>query len=62
MSYIKTHISILVILICLQVNAQNILTKKEALQIALEHNYGIKVANNNVEIAKNNSSILLAVL
>lgn len=56
-SYIKIYTSIIVILFSLQVSAQKILTKKEALLIALEHNYGIKVANNNVEIAKNNSSI-----
>ncbi|MBE9490947.1 MAG: TolC family protein, partial [Bacteroidetes bacterium] len=57
MKSIKTYISIVVILFSLQVSAQKILTKKEALQIALEHNYGIKVANNNIEIAKNNASI-----
>ncbi len=47
----------LLVLVSLQVSAQDILTKKEALQIALENNYGVKIANNNVEIAKNNSSI-----
>ncbi len=36
---------------------QQVLTKKEAIEIALENNYGIKLANNYVEIAKNNSSI-----
>ena len=38
-------------------NAQRVLTKKEAIAITLENNYGIKVAANTVEIAKNNSSI-----
>ncbi len=33
------------------------MTKKEALEIALENNYGVKIATNNVEIAKNNSSV-----
>jgi len=47
----------LLVLVTIQVSAQDILTKKEALQIALENNYGVKMANNNVEIAKNNSSI-----
>ena len=47
----------LLVLVSLQVSAQDILTKKEALQIALENNYGVMIANNNVEIAKNNSSI-----
>jgi len=54
---LKMGIYILVTLFTLQANAQKILTKKEALKIALENNYGIKLANNNVEIAKNNSSI-----
>ncbi len=44
-------------MLSLLVNAQEILTKKEALQIALENNYGVKVATNNLEVAKNNSSI-----
>lgn len=38
-------------------NAQNILTKEEAIKVALENNYGVKVARNNVEIAKNNKSV-----
>ncbi len=50
-------LSILIIIFTLQLNAQQILTKKEALQLALENNYGIKLANNNVKIAENNSSI-----
>ena len=57
MIYIKRLITLLLLLITIQVTAQDILTKKEALQIALENNYGVKIANNNVEIAKNNSSI-----
>lgn len=54
---IKTYISLLIVVFTIQVNAQKLLTKNEALKIALENNYGIKVANNNTEIAKNNSSI-----
>uniref|UniRef100_UPI0040476A57 TolC family protein n=1 Tax=Polaribacter sp. TaxID=1920175 RepID=UPI0040476A57 len=38
-------------------SAQKVLTKEEALRITLENNYGIKIANNNVTVAKNNSSI-----
>ncbi len=34
-----------------------ILTKNKAVRLALENNYGIKMANNSVEIAKNNASI-----
>jgi len=37
--------------------SQNKLTKKEAINLALENNYGIKIAKNNIEIAKNNASI-----
>ena len=57
MSYIKNILTALLVLATIQVSAQDILTKKEALKIALENNYGVKIANNNVEIAKNNSSI-----
>ena len=57
MSYIKEIISVLLVLLATQVDAQNILTKKQALEIALENNYGVKIASNNVEIAKNNSSV-----
>ena len=57
MIYIKNIITALLVLVAIQANSQDILTKKEALQIALENNYGVIIANNNVEIAKNNSSI-----
>ena len=57
MNYIKICISAILTLLSIQVSAQDILTKKEAMQIALENNYGVIIANNNVEIAKNNSSI-----
>ncbi len=57
MNYIKIYISAIFTLLFIQVSAQDLLTKKEALQIALENNYGVIIANNNVEIAKNNSSI-----
>ncbi len=46
--------------VCLtSLNAQEIeiLKTSKAVEIALENNYGIKIANNNVEISKNNSSI-----
>jgi outer membrane protein len=44
--------------LAIQMNAQEILTKKEALEITLKNNFGIKIATNNLEIAKNNSNIL----
>ncbi|MDC9723204.1 MAG: TolC family protein [Urechidicola sp.] len=57
MNYIKTVIGVVIILLSAEISAQRLLTKKEAIQITLENNYGIKLAENNVEIAKNNSSI-----
>lgn len=62
MNYTKSmtkHIYLVIVLVLftLKLNAQNILTKKEALQLALENNYGIKIATNNLEISKNNASI-----
>ncbi len=57
MIYIKKLISVIFVVVTIQVGAQEVLTKNEALKIALENNYGVIIANNNVEIAKNNSSI-----
>ena len=39
------------------VSAQETLTKKEAVAITLENNYGILLSNNNNEIAANNASV-----
>jgi outer membrane protein TolC len=39
-------------------NAQQMLSPEEAVELALEHNFGIKIANNIVEVAENNTSIL----
>lgn len=38
--------------------AQRILSPEEAISLALENNYGIKVATNNVELAENNKDVL----
>jgi outer membrane protein TolC len=57
MIYIKNTALVLLTLITIQVSAQEILTKKEALKIALDNNYGVKIATNNIEVSKNNSSI-----
>ena len=57
MKVIKNIILAVVFISTLQGFSQEILTKKEALQITLENNFGIKIANNNLEVAKNNSSI-----
>ncbi|RAJ15190.1 TolC family protein [Olleya aquimaris] len=40
------------------IQAQQLLTQEEAVQLALENNYGIKIAKNTVEVAENNTSIL----
>ena len=39
-------------------NAQQMLTKEEAVKLALDNNYDIKIANNNVQVAENNTSVL----
>ena len=57
MKIIKNTVLAVVFLSTLQGISQEILTKKEALKITLENNFGIKIANNNLEVAKNNSSI-----
>ncbi|MFK5958851.1 MAG: TolC family protein [Lutibacter sp.] len=38
--------------------AQEKLSKEDAINLALENNYGIKIADSNLKIAKNNKSIL----
>ncbi|WP_369997646.1 TolC family protein [Winogradskyella sp.] len=39
-------------------SAQQILSTDEAVKLTLEHNYGIKIATNTVEIADNNQGVL----
>ncbi len=41
-----------------QLNAQELLTKEEAIRLTLENNFGIQIANNEVLVAKNNSGLL----
>lgn len=53
----KIFITISLLLLSVIGTAQEKLSKQEAVNIALDHNYDIKVTNNNVEAAKNNSSI-----
>lgn len=38
--------------------AQQVLMPNDAVELALEHNYGIKIAKNTVHVAENNKSIL----
>lgn len=40
-----------------QTQAQNVLTREEAMKLALEYNYDIQVAQKTIESAKNNASI-----
>ena len=44
-------------MVFLQTYTQEILTKDKAINLALDHNYGIKIATNKTEIAKNNAGI-----
>ncbi|WP_159022419.1 TolC family protein [Formosa sp. L2A11] len=55
---IKYKIVILMLFVFTSATAQRVLTLNEAATIALDHNYGIKIAKNNTEITKNNKSIL----
>lgn len=58
MEKIKTKLFLFLFFFSLIGNAQLLLTKEEAVSLALEHNFGVKIANNTVEIAENNSDIL----
>lgn len=53
----KIKIAIVLFSVTLQGFSQEVLTKKQALEITLENNFGIKIANNNLEVAKNNTGI-----
>ena len=57
---IKYFVVSLLILLMFRIQAQNVLTTQEAVALALEYNYGIKIAKNNVEISDNNANILNA--
>jgi outer membrane protein TolC len=57
---IKYFVVSLFILFLFRIQAQNMLTTQEAVALALEYNYGIKIAKNNVEISDNNANILNA--
>jgi len=50
-------LTILLLILSLSMNAQELLEKQGAVNIALENNYDIKVSNNDLEAAKNSSSI-----
>ena len=56
----KTKIGfLLVCCLCFSIaKSQDLLTKAEAVELALQQNFDIQVADNNVEIAENNAGIL----
>jgi len=56
--YKITPIILLVLLLSKFAFTQEMLIKTEAVEIALENNYNIKIARNNVELASNNANIL----
>lgn len=55
---IKKVIALGIILGFQNMMAQELISPKKAIELTLEHNYGIQISNQAVEIAKNNSSIL----
>lgn len=52
------YVSVIFVIVSAPVRAQEMLSKQEAIRTVLENNFGIKVATNFTEIAKNNASIL----
>ena len=55
---INSTLFILVILTSYPVFSQQLVKPSEAIALALEHNYGIQIANNNINVAANNKNIL----
>ena len=55
---INSALFILVILTSYPVFSQQLVKPSEAIALALEHNYGIQIANNNINVAANNKNIL----
>lgn len=47
-----------VLLSCLTLQAQKIVTVEEAMSLALENNYGIKIAYNSLSVSANNADLL----
>ena len=57
MNYIKYILLIFTVSAGLQAQ-EKMITKSEAVQLALENNYGIKISNNHLKIAENNKGIM----
>ncbi|WP_179008703.1 TolC family protein [Winogradskyella forsetii] len=58
MKNIKIYISYSLFFFGILATAQEVLSTEEAVKLALEHNYGIKIATNTVEVADNNKDVL----
>ncbi|QDO95658.1 TolC family protein [Formosa sediminum] len=56
--HIKYNMILLMLFMFTSANAQDVLTLNKAVTIALDNNYGVKIANNNTAIAENNKSVL----
>jgi len=54
----KSFLLCMVLVVSNAIAQQQILSPTEAVSLALENNYGIKLVNNQLEVAKNNASIL----
>lgn len=54
----KQILIVLAVLWGINFQAQQVLTKEEAVSKALENNYGVQIAKNDVAVAENNTSIL----
>ena len=54
----STLLLLLIAPLCVMTAQEQLLTKEEAIRLSLEYNFGIKVAKNQIEIAKNNKSLL----
>lgn len=53
----RSYITFILVFFGIYMNAQQLLTPDEAVLLTLDHNYGIQIANNTVNIAENNTSI-----
>ena len=62
MSRFKFIILLVFLPVCVVFAQEKTLSKEEAVIKALENNYGIEIAKNQVDIADNNASLLILLL
>ena len=55
---IRPYLACIFGMLCAVSSAQQLLSTDEAVKLTLDHNYGIKIATNTVEIADNNQGVL----